>query len=317
MSFNSICLISGSANPPLSRAISEQAKIRLGEVSLRRFSDGEIFVQIEENVRGSHAYVVQPTCPPVNDNLMELLILIDALKRASVESITAVVPYYGYARQDRKVSPRTPISAKLVADLLQAAGIDRMVSLDLHAGQIQGYFDVPFDNLYGLDVLAKHLGAQVSNNVVVVSPDAGGVLRARAFAKTLHASLAIIDKRRPNANESAVMNIIGEVKDCDCIIVDDMVDTAGTLTNCAAALKEAGAQKVIAAATHGVLSGPAIGRLEKSQLNNLVITDTIPVKEEDKTRGRIEVVSCAGLLAEAIKRIHTGDSVSGLFTDIA
>jgi len=315
MSFNSICLIPGGANLPLAKDISQAAKIRLGDVSIRRFSDGEIFVQIEENVRGAHAYVIQPTCPPVNDNLMELLILIDALKRASVDSITAVTPYYGYARQDRKVAPRTPISAKLVADLLQAAGVDRMVALDLHAGQIQGYFDVPFDNLYGLEVIAHYLRDQLSGNAVVVSPDAGGVARARSFAKHLDANLAIIDKRRPKANESAVMNIIGDIKGCDCVIVDDMVDTAGTLTNSAQALMEAGANKVMAAATHGVLSGPAIKRLKESVLEKLVVTDTIPTSEEARKEGRIEVVSCAHLLAEAIKRIHTGDSVSGLFKD--
>ncbi len=315
MSFNSICLISGTANLPLAKDISDAVKIRLGDVSIRCFSDGEIFVQIEENVRGAHAYVIQPTCPPVNDALMELLILIDALKRASVESITAVVPYYGYARQDRKVAPRTPISAKLVADLLQAAGVDRMVALDLHAGQIQGYFDVPFDNLYGLQVLTNHVKKQVSNDVVVVSPDAGGVARARAFAKHLDANLAIIDKRRPKANESAVMNIIGDIKGCDCVIVDDMVDTAGTLTNSAQALIDAGAKRVLAAATHGVLSGPAIERLKNSVLEKLIVTDTIPTSKEKQKDGRIEVVSCAGLLGEAIKRIHTGDSVSGLFKE--
>ena len=313
MAFNTICLIAGTANPPLAKEISNRAKIRLGEVTIRRFSDGEIFVQIEENVRGSSAFVIQPTCSPVNDNLMELLVLIDALKRASVESITAVVPYYGYSRQDRKAAPRTPISAKLVADLLQAAGVDRMVALDLHAGQIQGFFDVPFDNLYGLNVIATHMKERLRDEVVIVSPDAGGVARARAFAKQLHANLAIIDKRREKANQSEVMNIIGEVKGCDCIIVDDMVDTAGTLTNGARALVDAGAKSVIAAATHGVLSGPAIERLKGSVLEKLVVTDTIPLSEEAKHEGRIEVVTCASLLAEAIKRIHTGDSVSGLF----
>jgi ribose-phosphate pyrophosphokinase len=313
MAFNTICLISGTANKALATEISNRAKIRLGEVTIRRFSDGEIFVQIEENVRGSSAFVIQPTCSPVNDNLMELLILIDALKRASVDSITAVTPYYGYSRQDRKAAPRTPISAKLVADLLQAAGVDRMVALDLHAGQIQGFFDVPFDNLYGLNVIASQMKQQLRDDVVIVSPDAGGVARARAFAKQLHANLAIIDKRRSKANQSEVMNIIGEVKGCDCIIVDDMVDTAGTLVNSARALADAGAKRVIAASTHGVLSGPAIERLKGSVLEKLVVTDTIPISEEAQREGRIEVVSCASLLAEAIKRIHTGDSVSGLF----
>jgi len=244
---------------------------------------------------------------------MELLIMIDALKRASVASITAVIPYYGYSRQDRKVAPRSPISAKLVADLMQAAGVNRCVALDLHAGQIQGFFDVPFDNLYGLNVISSHMKEQLRDEVVIVSPDAGGVARARAFAKQLHANLAIIDKRRQKANQSEVMNIIGEVKGCDCILVDDMVDTAGTLCNSAKALADAGAKRVMAAATHGVLSGPAIERLKGSVLEKLIVTDTIPHSEEARREGRIEVVTCASLLAEAIKRIHTGDSVSGLF----
>jgi ribose-phosphate pyrophosphokinase len=313
MAFKSICLFSGNANVPLAQAISKAASIPLGALTVKRFSDGEIFVQIEENVRGEHAFVLQPTCPPVNDNLMELLIIIDALKRASAVSVSAVVPYYGYARQDRKVLPRTPISAKLVADLMQAAGVDRVVSLDLHAGQIQGFFDVPFDNLYGSEVLVPYLATRVGKRVTVVSPDAGGVERARAFAKRLRSGLAIIDKRRAKPNESEVMHIIGEVEGNDCIIVDDMVDTAGTLTNCAAALLKAGAKKVIAAASHGVLSGPAIGRLAESSIEEVVITDTIPCSEQNRREARITVVSCAQLLGEAIKRIHTGDSVSGLF----
>jgi ribose-phosphate pyrophosphokinase len=246
---------------------------------------------------------------------MELLIIIDALKRASVASITAVTPYYGYARQDRKVSPRTPITAKLVADLLTAAGVTRMVALDLHAGQIQGYFDIPFDNLYGLEVLCDHISKEVKEDVVIVSPDAGGVPRARLFAKKLKATLAIIDKRRPKANESAVMHIIGDVKGCNCIIVDDMVDTAGTLCNGTKALKDEGAKNVMAAITHGILSGPAIDRLEASVISKLFITDTIPTSEDAQKRGRIEVVSCGDLLGEAIKRIHSGDSVSMLFSE--
>jgi ribose-phosphate pyrophosphokinase len=313
MSFQTICVFSGSANPELAEKISLAASIKLGAITLKKFSDGEIFVQIEENIRGSHAFVIQSTCPPVNDNLMELLIMIDAMKRASVASITAVIPYYGYARQDRKVSPRSPISAKLVADMLQAAGVHRVVSLDLHSGQIQGFFDLPFDNLYGSGVLVNYLKDNYPREVTIVSPDAGGVERARAFATKMHAGLAIIDKRRPKANESAVMHIIGDVEDTDCIIVDDMVDTAGTLTNSAKALKKAGAKRVIAAATHGILSGPAISRLKESVIEELVITDTIPVSEEKCKEGRVKVVSCAGLLGEAIKRIHTGDSVSGLF----
>ncbi len=299
MAFQTICLFSGNANHSLAEAISDATSINLGAITTKRFSDGEIFVQIEENVRASHAYIIQSTCPPVNDNLMELLIIIDAMKRASVASVTAVIPYYGYARQDRKVSPRTPISAKLVADLLQAAGVDRVVSLDLHAGQIQGFFNVPFDNLYGSDVLVNHLKTRVSDNVTVVSPDAGGVERARAYSKRLQASLAIIDKRRSKANESEAINIIGEVENADCVIVDDMVDTAGTLTNCAKALVNAGATKVIAAASHGVLSGPAISRLSESCIEELVVTDTIPVSKENQKKGRIKIVSCAELLGEA------------------
>ena len=314
MSFQTICVFSGKANLPLAQKICDAASLKMGSSTIQRFSDGEIFVQIEENVRGSHAFVIQPTCPPVNDNLMELLVITDALKRASVASITAVVPYYGYARQDRKVSPRTPISAKLVADLLQAAGVNRVVSLDLHSGQIQGFFDVPFDNLYGSTVLVKYLKRRQYGPCTVVSPDAGGVERARSYAKSLHAGLAIIDKRRPKENVSAVMHIIGEVKDTTCVIVDDMVDTAGTLTNTAQALVDAGATKVVAAATHGVLSGPAIQRLQNSAIEELIVTDTIPLSEEKKAAGRIQVVSCAPLLGEAIKRIHTGDSVSGLFS---
>jgi ribose-phosphate pyrophosphokinase len=316
MSFQTICLFSGNANLALAEAISRSISIKLGSTTTRRFSDGEIHVQVDENVRGSHAFVIQPTCPPVNDNLMELLILVDALKRASVASISAVIPYYGYARQDRKVSPRSPISAKLVADLLQAAGVHRVVSVDLHSGQIQGFFDVPFDNLYGSTVLVRYLRERLPDNVVVVSPDAGGVERARLFASKVHAGLAIIDKRRPEANVSSVMHIIGDVKDRNCILVDDMVDTAGTMTNSAQALIDAGATKVIAAATHGVLSGPAIDRLAASTIEELVITDTVPVSEENQKRARIKVVSCAPLLGEAIKRIHTGDSVSGLFNEM-
>jgi ribose-phosphate pyrophosphokinase len=316
MSFQTICLFSGNANLHLAEAISQSISIKLGTITTRRFSDGEIFVQVEENVRGSHAFVIQPTCPPVNDNLMELLILVDALKRASVASISAIIPYYGYARQDRKVAPRSPISAKLVADLLQAAGVHRVVSVDLHSGQIQGFFDVPFDNLYGSTVLVKYLRERMPDNVVVVSPDAGGVERARLFAKKIHAGLAIIDKRRPEPNVSSVMHIIGEVAGRNCVIVDDMVDTAGTLTNSAKALMDAGAKQVLAAATHGVLSGPAIDRLTSSVIEELIITDTVPVTEENRKKARIKVVTCAPLLGEAIKRIHTGDSVSGLFNEM-
>ena len=313
MAFQTICLFSGNANLKLAEAISRSSSLKLGTITTKRFSDGELFVQIEENIRSSDAFVIQPTCPPVNDNLMELLIIIDAMKRASVASITAVIPYYGYARQDRKVSPRSPISAKLVADLLQSAGVNRCVALDLHAGQIQGFFDVPFDNLYGSDVLVDHIRTRLTSNIVVVSPDAGGVERARAYARLLNATMAIIDKRRDKPNESEVMHIIGEVDGKNCIIVDDMVDTAGTLCNGAQALMDAGANRVLAAATHGILSGPAFERLNKSCIEELVITDTIPISKENATLGRVKVVTCAHLLGEAIKRIHTGDSVSGLF----
>ncbi|MCP4199978.1 MAG: ribose-phosphate pyrophosphokinase [Proteobacteria bacterium] len=313
MAFQTICLFSGNANLQLAEAISRSSSLKLGTITTKRFSDGEIFVQIEENIRSSDAFVIQPTCPPVNDNLMELLIIIDAMKRASVASITAVIPYYGYGRQDRKVSPRSPISAKLVADLLQAAGVNRCVALDLHAGQIQGFFDVPFDNLYGSDVLVDYIRTRLTKNIVVVSPDAGGVERARAYARLLNATMAIIDKRREKPNESAVMHIIGQVEGKNCIIVDDMVDTAGTLTNGAQALMDAGANRVLAAATHGILSEPAIERLKESCIEELVITDTIPINKEKAAKGRVKVVTCAHLLGEAIKRIHTGDSVSGLF----
>jgi ribose-phosphate pyrophosphokinase len=315
MDMQKTLLVAGTANMPLARKISDSSGIPLCAATVTRFSDGEIFAQIEESVRGVHVFVVQPTCPPANDNLMELLVIIDALNRASASSVTAVTPYYGYSRQDRKVSPRTPITAKLVANLLTAAGVDRVVSLDLHAGQIQGFFDIPFDNLYGLEVLCNHIRNQVNKDVVIVSPDAGGVRRARSFAKNLNANLAIIDKRRPRANEVAIMHIIGDVKDANCIIVDDMIDTAGTLCSGAAAIKEAGARRVMAAITHGVLSGPAIDRLEKSVLDKLFITDTIPLSEEKQKRARIEVVSCGELLGEALRRIHLGESLSSLFQE--
>jgi ribose-phosphate pyrophosphokinase len=310
----SISVFSGGANPPLAEAITSYLEIPLGRAALTRFSDGEIFARIEENVRGVDVYVVQPTCSPVNDNLMELLVIVDALKRASAGSITAVLPYYGYARQDRKVAPRTPITAKLIADLLSAAGVSRVVAIDLHAGQIHGFFNQPFDHLYAMPVFLEYLQAKYNHSPpVFVSPDAGGVERARGHAKRMEADLAIIDKRRERANVSEVMHIIGEVEGRDCVIVDDMIDTAGTLTNAAAALTKAGARSVVAAATHAVLSGPAVERIEASTLQEVIVSDTIPLPEAAVGSKKFKVLTVARLLGEAIKRIHHSDSVSSLF----
>ncbi len=312
--FKSICIFSGTANPELAASIAGYLELPLGQVRVSRFSDGEIFVEILENVRGVDVYVVQPTCPPVNDHLMELLVLTDALKRASAGSITAVIPYYGYARQDRKVAPRTPITAKLVADLLSASGVDRVVAMDLHAGQIQGFFNVPFDHLFAMPVFLDYLKGQVDRErTVFVSPDAGGVERTRAYAKRLGVDMAIIDKRREGPNVSEVMHIIGDVAERDCVILDDMIDTAGTLTNAARALVEAGARRVTACATHAVLSGPAVGRIEDSPLQRVVVTDTVPLGAAARESGKFEVLSVARILGEAIKRIHHSDSVSSLF----
>ncbi len=312
--FKSISIFSGSANRPLAESIATYLELPIGKADLTRFSDGEIFVRIEENVRGVDVYLVQPTCSPVNDHLMELLVMVDALKRASAGSITAVLPYYGYARQDRKVAPRTPITAKLIADLLTAAGVGRVVSVDLHAGQIQGFFGQPFDHLYANRVFLDYLRPKFQDEpAVFVSPDAGGVERTRAYAKRLNADLAIIDKRREKANVSEVMHIIGNVSGRDCVIVDDMIDTAGTLTNAADALVEAGARRVFAAATHAVLSGPAVKRIAASKLEEVVVTDTLPLSAEAIASGRFRVLTVAPLLGEAIKRIHHSDSVSSLF----
>ncbi len=308
-----LTIFSGNAHRELTEAICKCVEARPGAAEVTRFSDGEIYVEIGENVRGVNCFVVQPTCQPVNDNLLELLIMIDALKRASAGSIVAVIPYFGYARQDRKVKPRTPISAKLVADLVGAAGADRVVSIDLHAGQIQGFFNKPVDHLYAMPVMIDHLKLRYGKDAVIVSPDAGGVERARAYAKRLGSSLAIIDKRRERANVSEVMNIIGDVKGRDAIIVDDMIDTAGTLTQAARAVMDAGARTVTACATHGVLSGPAIQRIAASPLSEVIVTDTIPLKPEAKASGKIHQLSVARLLGEAIKRIHHGDSISSLF----
>ena len=312
--FKSISIFSGSAHPRLAAQIAEYLEIPLGRVKLARFSDGEIFAEIQENVRGVDVYVVQPTCAPVNDNLMELMIMVDALKRASAGSITAVLPYYGYGRQDRKVAPRTPITAKLVSDILTAAGVQRVVSVDLHAGQIQGFYSIPFDHLYAMPAFLDYLRSRyATEKPVFVSPDAGGVERTRAYAKRLDVDLAIVDKRRERANVSEVMNVIGDIENRDCVILDDMIDTAGTLTNAAKALKEKGARSVSAAATHAVLSGPAVERIANSELDEVVVSDTIPLSAAALATGKFKVLGVSGLLGEAIKRIHSGDSVSSLF----
>jgi len=305
-------VFSGNANPELAREICAFLGTPLGDCTVRRFSDGEVNVEIRENVRGADVYIIQPTCPPVNDHLMELLILMDAMKRASANRVTAVIPYYGYARQDRKVVPRAPISAKLVADLLAAAGVSRMITMDLHAGQIQGFFNIPVDNLYAAPVMLDYIRAHYRNDIVIVAPDPGGVERARAFAKRLHASLAITDKRRLAPNEAQVMNIIGDVERKTAVILDDIVDTAGTLVQTAEALAGRGAARIFALATHPVLSGPAIERLDGSRLEELVVTNTIPLGEKAACR-KIRVLSVAPLLGEAIKRVHFNDSVSSLF----
>jgi ribose-phosphate pyrophosphokinase len=311
--FKRVAIFSGNAHPTLAHEICECLEFPAGRIRVSRFSDGETFCVIEENVRGVDTYVVQPTCSPVNDSVMELLIMVDALRRASAGSITAVIPYYGYARQDRKSAPRTPITSKLVADLIVAAGVDRVVSIDLHAGQIQGFFNIPFDHLFAMPALLESHLRQHYRDVVIVSPDAGGVERARAYSKRLDGTLAIIDKRRERANESEVMHIIGEVEGKSCLILDDLIDTAGTLVNAATALKNAGAARVAACATHAVLSGPAVQRIKDSELTEVVVTNTIPLTEKAIASGKFKVVSVARLLAETIRRIHHSDSVSSLF----
>jgi len=310
---NRLKIFSGNSNLPLAHAICRYLGMELGKAVVRTFSDGETMVEIGENVRGSDVFVIQPTCPPVNQNLMELLIMIDALRRASARRITAVIPYYGYGRQDRKVAPRTPITAKLVADLITTPGARRVLAMDLHAGQIQGFFNIPVDNLFAAPVLLEYICEHFLENLVMVSPDAGGVERTRAFAKRLEAQLAIIDKRRERPNESQVMNIIGNVKGKNVVILDDMVDTAGTLCQAAQALQEHGAKVIHACTTHPVLSGPAIKRIEASPISKLIVTDTIPLGPEAQKCRKIEVLSVAGLLGEAIQRIHNEDSVSSLF----
>ena len=304
-------VFSGNANPALTREICDHLGIPVGKADVGHFSDGELQVRISENVRGDDAYVIQPTCPPVNDHLMELLIMVDALNRASARRITVVMPYYGYGRQDRKAEPRVPITAKLVANLIVAAGADRVLTMDLHAGQIQGFFDIPVDHLYGMPVFLEHIRKKNLQDLVIVSPDAGGVERARAFANRLDADLAIVDKRRPKANVADVMNVIGEVEGKTAILLDDMIDTAGTLCKDAEALVKFGAKRVLAACSHGVLSGPAMDRLAASPIEELMISNSIPLN--GKRLPKVTVLSVAPLLAEAIKRIHEDQSISQLF----
>jgi len=309
-----IKMFCGNSNPALAEKICANLGIPLGQAKVKNFSDGEIMVEIGENVRGRDIYVVQSTCSPTNNNLMELLIMMDALKRASAATITAVIPYYGYARQDRKVAPRTPITSKLVADLITKAGADRVVTIDLHAGQIQGFFDIPVDNLYAAPVILEYLKRRFTHdNIVMVSPDAGGTERARAFAKRLECTLAIIDKRRTNPNVAEVMHLVGDVRDKIAIILDDMIDTAGTLTQAAKALKDHGARTIYACATHGVFSGPALDRINASDIEEIVVTNTVPLGEKEALTSKIKVLSIAELLAETVRRIHEDESVSSLF----
>jgi ribose-phosphate pyrophosphokinase len=308
-------IFTGNANPALAEAVVQHLGIPLGKAKVGQFSDGEVAVELQENVRGKDVFIVQPTCAPTNDSLMEVLVMADALRRASAGRVTAVVPYFGYARQDRRPwSARVPITARLVANMFSSAGIDRVLTVDLHADQIQGFFDVPVDNIYASPLLIEDIKQQHYDNVMVVSPDVGGVVRARAIAKRLDdCDLAIIDKRRPKANESKVMNIIGDVEGRSCVMVDDIVDTAGTLCKAAEALKDVGATKVMAYVTHPVLSGKAIDNLLNSQMDELVVTDTIPLTDEAKASGRIRVVSMARMLADSIVRVYNEESVSSLF----
>ncbi|PIE47258.1 MAG: ribose-phosphate pyrophosphokinase [Gammaproteobacteria bacterium] len=310
-----LAIFTGNAHPKLAKTVANHLHIPLGKAYVNRFSDGEIAVQINEHVRGKDVFLLQPTCAPTNDNLMEVLVMADALRRSSAGRITAVIPYFGYARQDRRPrSARVPISAKVVADMLGTAGIDRVMTVDLHADQIQGFFDVPVDNLYGTPILLEELKKRGYENLMVVSPDVGGVVRARAMSKMLdNADLAIIDKRRAKANESQVMHIIGDVKDRDCVIVDDMVDTAGTLCKAAAAIKNKGANRVVAYVTHAVLSGNAIDNINNSVLDEIVVTDTIPLTEEAKSCSKIKQVTIAPMIAESLRRINNEESISAMF----
>ncbi len=308
-----ISIFSGNSNPDLANKICEYLNLSLGSAQVKTFSDGEIQIEIDENVRSKDVFIIQSTCAPVNDHLVELLLMIDAIKRSSAKRITAVVPYFGYARQDKKVAPRVPISAKLVANMLAVAGANRVITMDLHAGQIQGFFDIPVDNIFAAPLLIEYIGEKFNGNLVIVSPDAGGVERARAFAKRLDADLAIIDKRRSAPNQAKAMAVIGEVKDKTVVILDDMADTAGTLTEAAHALKENGAREIHACCAHAVLSGPAIGRITDSEMKSLVVTDTIPLHQNAVACGKIVVISISELVGEAIIRSYRGDSVTSLF----
>lgn len=311
--YNNLKLFTGNSNPELAREISSILAIPLGKAKAAKFSDGEINVTVGETVRGSDCYIIQSTCDPVNDNLMELLIMIDAMKRASAGRINAVIPFFGYARQDRKAKARDSISAKLVANLLESAGADRVITMDLHAMQIQGFFDIPVDHLQGRPVLAEYYTEKKADDIVIVSPDHGGVVRARYMAEMLECPIAIVDKRRPAPNQSEVMNVIGDVKDKNCIILDDMIDTAGSITNAASAIKKLGAKNVYVAVTHGVLSGPAIERLENSVIEEVIILNTIPLTDEKKKSTKIKTLSVAPIFAESIRRIHNNEPLSVMF----
>ena len=316
MAYDSLMVFTGNANPRLAADVVRRLNISLGRANVGRFSDGEVNVEILENVRGKDVFVLQPTCSPTNDNLMELVILVDALKRASAGRITAAVPYFGYARQDRRPrSARVAISAKVVANMLQAVGVDRLLVMDLHSDQIQGFFDIPVDNIYATPILLGDIWKQHHDNLLVVSPDVGGVVRARALAKRIESDLAIIDKRRPKANVSEVMNIIGEVRGRTCVMLDDLVDTAGTLCKAAHALKEHGAERVLSYCTHAVLSGSAVQRIADSELDELVVTDTVPLRDDARQCGKIRQISIAELLAETMLRISNEESVSSLFME--
>ncbi len=316
MAYDSLMIFTGNANPRLAEDVARHLNIRLGRATVGRFSDGEVMVEILENVRGKDVFVLQSTCTPTNDNLMEIMLMVDALRRASAGRITAAIPYFGYARQDRRVrSARVPITARVVADMLTVVGVNRLLTMDLHSDQIQGFFDIPVDNIYSTPILLGDIWKQSYDNLIVVSPDVGGVVRARAVAKRLDCDLAIIDKRRPKPNVAKVMHIIGDVKDRTCIIMDDLVDTANTLCEAAAALKAHGARRVVAYITHPVLSGSAVERINHSQLDELVVTDTIPLRDDARQCSRIRVLTVAELLAETIRRISNEDSVSSLFME--
>lgn len=317
MSESNFMIFTGNANPALALQVASLLGIPLGKAQVSKFSDGETTIEINENVRGKDVFVIQPTCAPTNDNLMEIILMVDALKRASAGRITACIPYFGYARQDRRPrSTRVAISARVIANILERIGVSRVVFMDVHADQIQGFFDIPVDNIYASPILLRDLKKKNYKDLLVVSPDIGGVVRARALAKNLHCDLSIIDKRRPRPNLSEVMNIIGDVKDRNCVIMDDMVDTAGTLSQAAEALKDRGAKMVVAYCTHPVLSGPAVKRVTASSLDELVVTDTIPLSDAARSCKKIRQISCASLLAETLRRISTGESVMQLLNDL-